>query len=89
MFGFKEKISKREIAQIENQAIFKGRIHPIDTTEKAENALKFLMSEKIVGFDSEWKPTFGKGGRYSKVALIQISTHTDAYLFRCNGQNSC
>lgn len=84
MYGFKEKISKEELSQLENRAVFSGRIHPIDTLEKANNALKFLMSEKVVGFDSKWKPYFGKGRKYSEVALIQISTETDAYLFCTN-----
>lgn len=81
MYGFKESISKQDLAEIDNIAVFSGRIHPIDTLEKANNALKFLKQEKVVGFDSEWKPAFGKGYRHNKVALIQISTQTDAYLF--------
>lgn len=82
MCDFKPKISKTELAQLSVRAIFNGRIHLIDTEEKANNALKFLKNEKVVGFDSEWKPVFGKGDRYSKVALIQIATETDAYLFQ-------
>lgn len=40
-----------------------------------------LESVKVLGFDTETRPSFKKGEVY-KVALLQLSTETDAYLFR-------
>ena len=81
MTPFFDTISKKEVDELETQAVFNGRIYLIDTIEKAEKVLPLLLTEKIVGFDCEAKPIFKKGEKPSKVALIQISTKTDAYLF--------
>ncbi|KAK0505965.1 ribonuclease H-like domain-containing protein [Armillaria luteobubalina] len=35
-----------------------------------------------VGFDLEWKPTFARGGRENPVALVQIATQTEVFLFQ-------
>ena len=50
---------------------------------KTNMAINALQKETIVGFDSETKPSFTRG-KNNKVALIQISTFTDCFLFRIN-----
>ncbi|MGZ6480516.1 MAG: 3'-5' exonuclease [Bdellovibrionales bacterium] len=40
-----------------------------------------LGEPKELGFDTETRPSFSKGEFYN-VALLQLSTHTDAYLIR-------
>lgn len=62
---------------------FPGEIIVIDTVEKVPEALAYLRQYKMVGFDTETRPSFHKG-RTNKVALIQISTDTRCYLFRIN-----
>lgn len=59
------------------------RIVTVDTVEKAELACHALMREKIIGFDTETRPSFHKG-RTNKVALMQLSTDEVCYLFRLN-----
>lgn len=63
--------------------VFGGRIHTIDTPEQAALALDKLREHKMVGIDTETKPTFTRG-QHHKVALLQISTLDDCYLFRLN-----
>jgi ribonuclease D len=62
---------------------FGGKIHLIDSMEGLHEAIAALNKEKILGFDTETKPTFRKG-EYHQTALIQLSTCDDAYLFRIN-----
>lgn len=62
---------------------FPGEIIVIDTVEKVPEALDYLRQYKMVGFDTETRPSFHKG-RTNKVALIQISTDSRCYLFRIN-----
>lgn len=62
---------------------YPGRITVVDTEEQAREAISRLSSEKIVGFDTETRPSFRKGVTYT-VALLQVSTATDCYLFRIN-----
>lgn len=82
MYFFKSTISKEEIRKLP-LLVFQGIIHIIDTPEKVKNAIIQLNNEKQLGFDTETKPVFKKGV-FHKIALVQISTETDAFLFRLN-----
>lgn len=73
----KEIISELPVAE------FFGNIYVIDSMSKTNMAINALQKETIVGFDSETKPSFTRG-KNNKVALIQISTFTDCFLFRIN-----
>lgn len=55
----------------------------VDTVSAARTALRDLTRAKIVGFDTETRPSFTRG-RYHKVALMQLSTEDRCYLFRLN-----
>lgn len=65
------------------QVVFDGSIEVIDTPEAAEEAVKFLLTQKVTGFDTETKPAFKKG-IINKPALLQVSSHDRAFLFRLN-----
>ena len=62
---------------------FAGAIHIIDSVEQARQVVEILRQHRVLGIDTETRPSFRKG-RTNKVSLIQISTHTDCYLFRIN-----
>ncbi len=62
---------------------FPGKITIVDTPENIIPAVEDLRRHKTVGFDTETRPTFHKG-KTNKVALIQISTDKECYLFRIN-----
>ena len=75
-------ISKEQLSEMPTVA-FAGHISIIDNEEAAKSALFFLNNQKIVGFDTETRPSFRKGKRY-QVSLIQISTLNHCFLFRIN-----
>ncbi len=62
---------------------FKGEIVVIDTREKFDEIFPRLKNSKILGFDTETKPSFRKGHK-NKVSLIQLSNSDLACLFRIN-----
>ncbi|MFG6387330.1 MAG: 3'-5' exonuclease domain-containing protein 2 [Muribaculaceae bacterium] len=62
---------------------FPGEITVVDTPSVAHTALRALSRHKVVGFDTETRPSFRKGTRH-KVALMQISTGDRCFLFRLN-----
>lgn len=62
---------------------FKGRIIVIITAGEAEKAVEYLLSQTILGVDTETRPSFKKGSRY-KVALLQVATKDTCFLFRLN-----
>ena len=76
------KISKEDVALLEKE-FFEGRIIVIQSNEEAKKAIAYLSEFKIVGIDTESKPSFKKG-RKSKIALLQISTNECCFLFRLN-----
>ncbi|MEA4935395.1 MAG: 3'-5' exonuclease [Paludibacter sp.] len=79
---YKSKISKEEVNTLP-VAIFEGRITVVDDLSKVHEAIAVLNQQKIVGIDTETKPSFKKGLLH-KVALLQISTSDQCFLFRLN-----
>ena len=73
-------ITKDEIAELEVEH-FTGKIHIIDTPSQAKDAITYLRKHKYVGFDTETRPSFKKG-HLRPMALIQISTIDECFLFR-------
>lgn len=78
------------VVSIDKQAInqmpvvsFPGRIHTIYAASQINSAVMALRSSPIVGFDTETRPSFKRGERH-KVALLQLSTESDAFLIRLN-----
>ncbi|MFC2086757.1 3'-5' exonuclease [Bacteroidota bacterium] len=80
--SFKNTISNEEINELP-LVKFEGNIHIIQDSRVLKKALKILEKKKILGFDTETKPSFKKGKK-NNVALLQLSTCKDAYLFRLN-----
>lgn len=62
---------------------YPGVIRLIDTMEDALAAIEVIKRYGVIGFDTETKPNFRKGGS-NGVALLQISTGKVCYLFRIN-----
>lgn len=75
-------ISKAEISVLPVVA-FEGRIVTIQTEADAEKAVEFLLTQEIVGVDTETRPSFVSGKSY-KVSLLQVSTDEVCFLFRLN-----
>ncbi len=69
-------------------AKFPGKIYIIDTAAEARSAAAYLMRQPMVGFDTETRPTFRKGETHD-VALVQLSTADECFLFRVNVIGFC
>ena len=66
-------------------ASFPGKIHVIDSVGAEFNrAIAYLRSQKIIGFDTETRPTFSQDQPRYGVALLQLSGPDRAFLFRIN-----
>lgn len=74
---------KKEDVNAMPLTFFEGHIHMIDSDELVSSAIEILKKEKVLGFDAESRPAFKKGESYP-VSLLQLSTKTDAFLFRLN-----
>lgn len=65
------------------RVLFEGRIVVVISGREADAAIDYLMTQPILGFDTETKPSFKKGKSY-QVALLQVSTYDTCFLFRLN-----
>ena len=62
---------------------FQGRIEVVLTERDAEKAVRYLLSQPILGVDTETRPSFKKG-QLRQVALLQVSSRDVCFLFRLN-----
>ncbi len=76
------KIDKAELAG-KPRVVFDGLIDEIDTLDKAQAAVQAISAYKVIGFDTETRPSFTRGVQH-KVALLQLATLDHAWLFRLN-----
>ena len=77
---FRESITKEEITDLPLKW-FPGEIVLVDSLEKVKYAAEILARNSVIGFDTETRPSFKKGV-VNQVALLQLSTKYQAFLFR-------
>lgn len=77
---FRENLDKSELNMYPVSG-FSGEIVLVDNYARLQNCVERLKSAPVLGFDTETKPSFKKG-KNNKVALLQLSDHQTAYLFR-------
>lgn len=82
MKRIKNTISKAEIAQMP-KVQFEGRIFVVYTEADADKAVEYLKTCRMVGVDTETRPSFRRGTTH-KVALLQIASADTCFLFRLN-----
>ena len=82
MTEYQPTIDKKLISEMP-KVIFPGRIVIIYTVEEARKAIAYLNQCRIVGVDTETRPSFKKG-KMNTVALLQVATNDICFLFRLN-----
>ncbi len=81
---FKPNISKEEIRDLPLYSYDK-EVVVIDSKESYNQIVPELFLDKILGFDTETKPSFKKGvANLKSVALLQLSNASKTFLFRLN-----
>ena len=81
------KYEKTALASLK-RVVYDGRIEVIYTVQQAERAVDFLLSQPLLGFDTETRPAFSKGQHF-KCSLLQVSTPNICFLFRLNSIGMC
>jgi ribonuclease D len=86
MFGMKKTIyNKFDKATINVLPLveYPYKINVILNEYEAERAVDYLLTCDILGVDTETKPAFRRGQNH-KVALLQVATREQCFLFRLN-----
>ncbi len=79
---FQQNISKEEVMNLPIGR-YEGEIVCIDSRKKLREVLPSLWKERVLGFDTETRPSFKKG-HINPLALIQLATSGKAWLIRLN-----
>lgn len=80
--SYLNNISKDDIKNLPQQQ-FTGRILLIDDVSQLDFLHQKLVNKKVLGFDTETRPSFKKGKKH-RVSLLQLATEDEAYLIRLN-----
>ena len=79
---YKISVSPEEIGALE-LAAFPGTIEVIEADGEAfHRALRYLKRQRVLGFDTETRPTFSPEQHANGTALLQLSGSGKAFLFR-------
>ena len=81
-FAVMISISKERINELPVEE-YEGNTIVINYPRDVDKAINYLLTQSVVGFDTETRPSFKKG-RMHKVCLLQIATHDECFLFRIN-----
>ena len=77
---FQNEITHEEVAALD-LIQYEGPISLIKTEDEFQDALEDISRHKVLGFDTETRPSFKKGVSYP-TSLIQISSLDHAWLIR-------
>ena len=79
---YQETITPEEI-ELLDLAAFPGRITVVSQRDSDfEHAVQHLSAQRLIGFDTETKPVFQPHQPRHETALLQLSSETEAFLFR-------
>ncbi len=76
---FKEKLTKDAINTLPLYH-YSGSVKIVQDREQLEEAHAHLMQQKVLGFDTETRPTFKKGKLFNP-SLVQLASSSEVYIF--------
>ena len=76
------KFEKSKIASL-RRVLYTGKTVVVLSAEEAERSVDYLLSQPVLGFDTETRPSFRKGVHY-KCSLLQVASDDCCFLFRLN-----
>lgn len=87
MSRFRQTISNEELGTLP-KCVFGGVVEVIEDDEHAARACEYLMAQKVIGFDTETRPSF-HAGVTNRTALLQLSGADRCCLFRLSRMKMC
>ena len=76
------KLEKSQIKDLE-LVTFPGKIVVVVSRDEAGRCVDYLLSQPVLGFDTETRPSFKRGVHY-KCSLLQVADERCCFLFRLN-----
>ena len=78
------KFTKEEINNLD-MVKFRGDINVFSSGDNIDDALSYLMKQKIIGFDTETRPRFTKGP-LNAPSIIQLAGDDRVFIFQLNSE---
>ena len=75
-----QKYDKNNLNKLQTE-LFDGRIIVLSSIKQVDRAVEYLATQKLIGVDTETKPSFKKG-QVNKVAILQLATEDTAFIFQ-------
>lgn len=60
---------------------YEGDIHVLSSKDNIQESIDYLMSQKVIGFDTETRPTFTKGS-VNAPSLIQLAGEKAVFIYQ-------
>lgn len=79
---FQEYVTPEEVNNLP-LTYYEGKIVLIQDQDKIKEAVEEINQHKVIGFDTETRPTFTKGQFYH-ISLVQLAIPDKVFLFRIN-----
>ncbi|MDF1882550.1 3'-5' exonuclease domain-containing protein 2 [Sulfurimonas sp. SAG-AH-194-C21] len=81
-FALLDEPKSNEESLLEEYTTGSRKVCIVQTAQELKEAITSLRKTKLIGFDSEQKPTFKKGEKANKISLIQMANATECYLIQ-------
>ena len=75
-----KKLSKDEINEM-HLIKYDGKIRVISSKDNVQESIDYLMTQEIIGFDTETRPTFTKGP-VNAPSLMQLAGEGAVFIFQ-------
>jgi len=79
------RISREQMSELPIRR-YAGSVHVVAELSALQQAMRDILQESIVGFDTETRPAFRPGERYPP-SLVQFATASAVYLLRVQQQD--
>ena len=60
---------------------YEGKIHVLSSQDDIQDSVDYLMTQKVIGFDTETRPTFTKGSANAP-SLVQLAGEKAVFIYQ-------
>ena len=60
---------------------YEGKIHVLSSQDDVQDSVDYLMTQRVIGFDTETRPTFKKGSANAP-SLVQLAGEEAVFIYQ-------
>ncbi|MCQ8181867.1 3'-5' exonuclease domain-containing protein 2 [Methylomonas sp. SURF-1] len=82
LFYLIDNLDNIDFEKLERYSIGQRKIKIVKNNNDLNSAIQKIGKNRIIGFDTEKKPSFKKGAPPNQISIIQIANDSDCYIFQ-------